>query len=158
GNSPSLKPSATNAFQWLMSYAQAANFTNCVVRVELADSLMRPNTNGAGTGFAQTNLAYKSGVTIPGRIFAGDYDMGDSNVAYVDTASEDQANRGPNGTSWNSGSFGRDDGVDTTSCTDPGTLLKVGWNDAGEWQRHSVLCTPGTYDVYIRYAGGAAGG
>jgi hypothetical protein len=158
GNSASLKPSVTNAFQWLMSYAQAANFTNCVVRAELTDSLMRPNTNGASTGFAQTNLAYKSGVTIPGKIFAVDYDMGDSNVAYLDTVSEDQANRGPNGNSWNSGSFGRDDGVDTTSCADPGTLLKVGWNDAGEWQRHSVVCAPGTYDLYLRYAGGAAGG
>jgi regulation of enolase protein 1 (concanavalin A-like superfamily) len=84
--------------------------------------------------------------------------MGDSNLAYVDTVSEDQANHGPNGISWNSGSFGRDDGVDTTTCADPGTLLKVGWNDAGEWQRHTVACTPGTYDLYIRYAGGVAGG
>ena len=60
-----LKPSVTNAFKWLLNYAQAANFTNCVVRVEMADSLIRPNTNGAGTGFSQTNLAYKAGVTIP---------------------------------------------------------------------------------------------
>ena len=158
GNSSSLKPSVTNAFKWLISYAQAANFTNCVVRVELADSLVRPNTNSTGTGFSQTNLPYKSGVTIPGKIFAVDYDMGDSNVTYADSVSEDQANNGPNGTSWNSGSFGRDDGVDTTTCTDPGTLLKVGWNDASEWQRHMVTCTPGTYDLYIRFAGGAAGG
>jgi len=158
GNSPSLKPSVTNAFNWLISYAQAANFTNCVVRVEMADSLMRTNSNSLGTGFSQTNLTYKSGVTIPGKIFAVDYDMGDSNVAYADTVSEDQANNGPNGTSWNSGSFGRDDGVDTTTCTDPGTLLKIGWNDAGEWQRHAITCTPETYDLYIRYAGGAAGG
>ncbi|HVU27563.1 MAG TPA: cellulase family glycosylhydrolase [Verrucomicrobiae bacterium] len=157
-NSASLKPSVTNAFQWLMDYARACNFTNCVVRVELADSLMRPATNGTQTGFSQTNLAYKSGVTIPGKFFAVDYDMGDSNVAYADTVSEDQANQGPNGTSWNSGSFGRDDGVDTTTCTDPGTLLKVGWNDAGEWQRHTINCTPGIYNLYIRYAGGADGG
>lgn len=158
GNNPGLKPSVDNAFNWLMSYAQAANFTNCVVRVEMADSLIRPNTNSLGTGFAQTNLPYKSGVTIPGKIFAVDYDMGDSNIAYADAVTEDEANSGPNGTSWNSGSFGRNDGVDTTTCTDPGTLLKVGWNDAGEWQRHSVICTPGTFDLYIRYAGGAAGG
>ncbi len=158
GNRPSLRPSVGDAFDWLMSYAQAANFTNCVVRVELVDSLMRTNANSAGTGFSQTNLPYKSGVTIPGKIFAVDYDMGDSNTAYADTVSEDQANSGPNGTSWNSGSFGRDDGVDTTTCTDPGTLLKVGWNDASEWQRHTVTCTPGTYDLYIRYGGGAAGG
>ncbi len=106
GNSPSLKPSVANALSWLMSYAQAANFTNCVVRPEMADSLIRPNTTNTGTGFAQMNLAYKAGVTIPGKIFAVDYDMGDSNVAYVDIVTEDQANSGPNGTSWNSGSLG----------------------------------------------------
>ncbi|MDB6017170.1 MAG: Endoglucanase [Pedosphaera sp.] len=158
GNNPSLKPSVTNAYKWLISYAEASNFTNCVVRVELTDSLRRSNTNLSGTGFSQTNLPYKTGVTIPGKIFAVDYDMGDSNLAYVDTVSEDTANRGPNGTTWNSAFFGRDDGVDTSTSTDPGTLLKVGWNDAGEWQRHSITCTPGTYDIYIRYAGGAAGG
>ncbi len=48
--------------------------------------------------------------------------------------------------------------MDTTPCTDLGTLLKVGYNDAGEWQRHSVTCTPGTYNVSLRYAGGADGG
>ncbi len=158
GNNPSLKPSITDAFDWLMSYARASNFTNCVVRVEMADSLMRPGTNSTGTGFSQTNLPYKTDVTIPGKVFAVDYDMGDSNVAYMDSVSEDEANSGPNGTSWNSGSFGRNDGVDTTACADPGTLLKVGWNDANEWQRHTVVCTPGMYDLYIRYSGGAAGG
>ena len=48
--------------------------------------------------------------------------------------------------------------MDTTTCTDPGTLLKVGWNDAGEWQRHTVTCTPGTYNLYIRYGAPATGG
>jgi hypothetical protein len=87
-----------------------------------------------------------------------DYDMGDSNITYSDTVSEDQANRGPVGTLWNNGSFGRCDGVDDQICADPGTLLKVGWNDAGEWQRHLLTCTPGTYNLYVRYAGGATGG
>ena len=48
--------------------------------------------------------------------------------------------------------------MDTTTCTDPGTLLKVGWNDANEWQRHTIVSTPGIYNLYIRYASGAAGG
>jgi regulation of enolase protein 1 (concanavalin A-like superfamily) len=155
----SAKPSMTNAYNWLIAYAQAAQFTNCIAHPEIVDSLMRSSVIPfVGTGFTQAALPYKNGVTIPGKIFAVDYDMGDSNVAYVDTVSEDTANQGPGGTAWNNGFFGRDDGVDTTSCTDPGTLLKIGWNDAGEWQRHTVTCTPGTYDLYIRYAGGAAGG
>jgi hypothetical protein len=152
------QPSVTNAYNWLIGFAQAANFSNCLVHPEIVDSLMRPGTNGSSTGFSQAALPYKSGVTIPGKIFAVDYDMGDTNIAYVDTVSDDEANQGPGSTAWNNGYFGRDDGVDETFCDDPGTLLKVGWNDAGEWQRHTVLCAPGTYDLYIRYAGGAAGG
>lgn len=152
------RPSVTNAFQWLMAYAQACNFTNCLVHPEIIDALTRPATNAASTGFEQAALPYKTGATIPGKIFAVDYDMGALNVAYVDTVSEDEANRGPSGTAWNSGWYGRDDGVDTTTCEDPGTLLKVGYNDAGEWQRHTVTCTPGTYQLYVRYAGGATGG
>jgi aryl-phospho-beta-D-glucosidase BglC (GH1 family)/regulation of enolase protein 1 (concanavalin A-like superfamily) len=152
------KPSVTNAFNWLIAYAQAANFTNCLTHPEIVDALMRPAVNALNQGFSQVGLPYKSGVTIPGKIFAVDYDMGSSNFTYVDTVSEDEANQGPSGTAWNSGWFGRDDGVDTTTCSDPGTLLKIGWNDAGEWQRHTVTCTPGTYNLCLRYAGGASGG
>ncbi len=151
------KPSVTNAYNWLMGFAMAANFRNCLVHPEIVDSLMRPSTN-SGAGFCQAALSYKSGVTIPGKIFAVDYDMGDTNLAYSNTVSDDEANNGPAGTAWNNGFFGRCDGVDETSCDDPGTLLKVGWNAAGEWERHTVACTPGTYNLYIRYAGGAAGG
>ena len=152
------KPSVSNAYSWLISYAQAANFSNCVAHPEIVDALMRKGTNSLNNGFGQAGLPYRSGVTIPGKIFAVDYDMGDSNITYSDTVSEDTANRGPSGTAWNNGYFGRDDGVDTTGCSDPGTLLKIGWNDAGEWQRHSVTCTLGLYNLYLRYAGGASGG
>ncbi len=152
------KPSVANAYGWLVEYAEAANFSNCITHPEIVDALMRPNTTANSTGFAQVGIPYVNGTTIPGKIFAVDYDMGDSNITYSDTVSEDQANHGPGGTAWNSGFFGRDDGVDTGASTDPGTLLKVGWNDAGEWQRHTVTSTPGVYDIYIRYGGGAAGG
>jgi endoglucanase len=152
------KPSVANAYAWLISFAQAANFTNCLLHPEIVDSLTRAATNAGSTGFSQMALPYKSGVTIPGKIFAVDYDMGDTNLAYANTVSDDEANNGPSGTAWNNGYFGRDDGVDETTCDDPGTLLKVGWNVAGEWERHTVTCTPGTYNLYVRYAGGAAGG
>ncbi len=161
GNSPP-KPSVTNAYNWLMAYAQAANFTNCLAHPEIVDSLMRSNTIPfLNNGFAQVGLPYKSGVTIPGKIFAVDYDMGDSNITYVDTVTEDQANQGPGGTAWNNGSFGRDDGVDTTSCNDLGTLLKVGMKRRRRIlaAAHAQLVTlRALYNLYVRYAGGASGG
>ncbi len=152
------KPSVTNAFNWLIAYAKAASFTNCLTHPEIVDALMRPAVAPLNQGFSQVALPYKTGAAIPGKIFAVDYDMGSSNLTYVDTVSEDEANQGPGGTAWNNGWLGRDDGVDTTTCSDPGTLLKIGWNDAGEWQRHTVTCTPGTYNLYVRYAGGVSGG
>jgi len=151
------KPSVTNAFAWLMAYAQAASFSNCLVHGEVADALTRPATDVFNLGFAQHGLPYQT-AAIPGKIFAVDYDMGDSNVTYSDTVTESDINQGVSGPAWNNGFFGRDDGVDETACADPGTLLKVGWNDAGEWQRHTLSCAPGSYNLYIRYAGGAAGG
>ncbi len=142
-----------------MAYAQAASFTNCLTHPEIVDALMRPAVAPLNQGFSQVALPYKTGVAIPGKIFAVDYDMGSSNLTYVDTVSEDEANQGPGGTAWNNGWFGRDDGVDTAKCSDPGTSLKVGWNDAGEWQRHTVTRTSrGTYNLCIRYAGGVSGG
>ncbi|HWX23028.1 MAG TPA: cellulase family glycosylhydrolase [Candidatus Binatia bacterium] len=147
------RPSVSEAYNWLMAYAQGTLFSNCLVHPEVADSLNRP----AGS-FTNLALPYKAGVTIPGKIFAADYDMGEVGIAYADTVFDDEANHGPGGTAWNNGFFGRDDGVDMTRCADPGTLLKVGWNDAGEWQRHTLTCAPGSYNLFIRYAGGATGG
>src|SRR6266404_5402189 len=86
------KPSVANAYNWLVGYALAANFSNCVTHPEIVDALMRSNTTANSTGFAQVGIPYVNGTAIPGKIFAVDYDMGDSNITYADTVSEDQAN------------------------------------------------------------------
>jgi len=147
------KPSVTNAYTWIAQFAQATIFTNCQVHKEVLDGLTRSNAS-----FSTQRLPYNIGVTIPGKITAAYYDLGAEGLAYHDTVYDDEAGQGPAGVTWNSGWYGRDDGVDITSCSDPGTPLKVGWNDAGEWQRHTVSCTPGNYTLQIRYGGGAAGG
>jgi aryl-phospho-beta-D-glucosidase BglC (GH1 family) len=153
-NSPGTvaRPSVTNAFNWLLGYAQGQVFSNCLVHPEVVDSLARPNAS-----FASQRLPYRSGMTIPGRIMATDYDMGADGVAYSDTVYDDEAGQGPGGTAWNNSWYGRDDGVDTQACEDASTLLKIGWNVAGEWQRYTVSSTPGTYNLNIRYGSGGGG-
>jgi len=145
------RPSATNTLAWLLSYAQGTLCSNCLTHAEVWDALTRSNAS-----FFTQALPYRSGVAIPGKIMAVDYDMGADLVAYSDTVYDDEAGQGPGGVAWNSGWFGRDDGVDTATCTDPGALLKVGWNVAGEWQRHTVVCTPGLYKLYVRYGSGGS--
>jgi hypothetical protein len=154
-NSPGAvaKPGVTNAFKWLLAYAQGQVFSNCLVHPEVVDSLRRPNTS-----FASQRLPYRSGMTIPGKILATDFDMGANGVAYNDVVYDDEAGSGPGGRAWNSSWYGRDEGVDTAGCSDAGTLLKIGWNEAGEWQRYTVSSTPGTCNLNIRYASGGGGG
>ncbi len=147
------KPSVNDAYRWFMEYAEATRFTNCLVHREVLDALTRPWTN-----FSTTNVPYKRGATIPGRMVATDFDMGAENIAYRDTVYDDEAARGPFGVIWNSGYSGRDEGVDISEITDPGTPFKVGWNDAGEWQRHTVTSTPGDYNLHVRYAAGSSTG
>jgi hypothetical protein len=154
-NSPGTvaRPSVTNAFKWLLEYARGQVFSNCLTHPEVVDSLRRPNA-----GFASQRLPYRSGMTIPGRILATDFDLGANGVAYNDTVYDDEAGSGPGGRAWNSSWYGRDEGVDTASCADASTLLKIGSNDAGEWQRYTVSCTPGTYNLNIRYGSSSSSG
>ena len=74
----------------MVEYAQGQVFSNCMVHPEVVDSLARPNTS-----FASQRLAYRRGMTIPGRILATDYDMGANGVAYNDTVYDDEAGSVP---------------------------------------------------------------
>ena len=141
------KPSVTDSFNWLLEYARGTLFSNCLIHKEVLDGLTRGNTS-----FVTQRLPYRAGMTIPGRIAAVDFDMGANGLAYYDTAYDDELGHGPGGRAWNSSWFGRNDGVDTYATSDPGTALKVGGNDPGEWQRYTVSCTPGTYNLNIRYS------
>lgn len=141
------KPSVTDSYNWLMEYARATLFSNCLVHTEVLDGLTRNSTS-----FATQKLPYAAGLKIPGRINAVEFDMGANGSAYYDTAYDDELGHGPGGRAWNASWFGRNDGPDTYATSDPGTLLKIGGNDPGEWLRYTVSCAPGTYTLNIRYS------
>jgi hypothetical protein len=138
-------PPATNtAFSSLLGFAQATRFENCGFHPDVLDAIMRPYPQGL-------TLPFKSN-TIPGTIFAADYDLGRQGEAYFDTTTTNNYN---NGFSY------RNDSVDIEPINDvsPTNGFDVGWLDPGDWTKYTVTpLVPGPYVVYARVAGGAMGG
>jgi endoglucanase len=140
GNGP--RPSTNAAFAGFMQLAQASRLENCVIPPDVFDALLRPITAGK-TIPIKTN-------TLPGYVFAADYDLGKSGEAYFD-----------NTTNNNGGGFYRNDGVDIEACSDssPTIGFNVGWIDAGDWMKYTVdPLSSGSYAVSARVAGNTSGG
>ncbi|MDD5140945.1 MAG: carbohydrate-binding protein [Verrucomicrobiales bacterium] len=142
-NSTGPRPSTNDAFNALLALAQAARYENCVVRPDVIDALMRPNTAGV-------TLPFKNH-SVPGVIFAADYDMGRPGEAYLD-----QTTNSP----YNSGSSYRNDSVDIEVCSDSAPTLgyDVGWLDPGDWMKYTVPIAAGPFSISPRVAANAAGG
>jgi hypothetical protein len=137
------RPSTNVAFASLMQLADATRFENCTIHRDVLDALFRPNTAGVTLPF-NTN-------TIPGYIFAPDYDLGPSGEAYFDSTN----------TAGNEGAAYRNDSVDIQAASDPAGIFgyNVGWTDPGEWLKYTLnAIAPGPYTVSARVAGGNAGG
>lgn len=142
GSAP--RPSTNAAFAALMALTQAARFENCIVHPDVLDAMLRPDPQG------QT-LPFKSH-TIPGLIFAADYDLGRPGEAY-----SDQSTSGPQ----NTGNLYRNDAVDIEGCNDsqPALGYDVGWIETGDWLKYTVPVIPaGPLAVLARVASGSGGG
>lgn len=138
------KPSTNAAFNGLLALAQAAQFGNCVQHPDVFDALLRPNTQGLTLPF-QSN-------SVPGVVFAAQYDLGRPGEAYHDQSTNNPANRG--------GAY-RNDSVDIESNSDtPPTIgYDVGWLEPGDWMKYTVTpVAPGPYAVSARVATATAGG
>lgn len=138
------KPSTNAALSGLLALAQASRIENCVLHPDVFDALLRPDPQSV-------TLPFKSN-TIPGVIFAADYDLGRPGEAYLD-----QTTNSPH----NSGDTYRNDSVDIESCSDvaPTIGYDVGWLDAGDWMKYSVTpVVSGPYSFHARAAAASAGG
>jgi hypothetical protein len=138
------KPSTNDACNGLMALVQASRFENCIVHPDVFDALMRPNTLGLTLPFEASSL--------PGVIFATDYDMGRPGEAFFDNSATN---------TYNSGDSYRNESVDIETCSDvaPTNGYDVGWTEAGDWMKYTLTpAGPGPYAVTVRVAGGAAGG
>lgn len=87
-------------------------------------------------------------ITIPGKIEAEDFNLGEPGEAYYDSDAG------------NSGSAYRiTDNVDIQECSDTGGGYNIGWTAPGEWMDYFVnVLETGTYELIFRIASESTGG
>ncbi len=104
-----------------------------------------------GAEFGTTPQPFTS-VSLPGRIQAVNYDVGNNGVAYFDVRAKNED--GVTGAAYNSGYQYRNDGVDLWANTDSQSVgFHLGSTDSGEWVRYTVnVLTSDTYRAAFRVA------
>jgi aryl-phospho-beta-D-glucosidase BglC (GH1 family) len=141
-------PSVTTAMNALMSQANMLLIENCVFQKDVIDALIRQPINNNIIPFAEN--------TIPGIIYAPDYDMGQITNAYNDNDYEKITQNGI----WNIGWNYRNDGVDIEACSDFNSNgFNVGWIESGEWLKYTIKASEsGIYKIKFYVSAEAAGG
>ena len=143
GNAPA--PEAAFAQAVLMELTDNLKAEHCLVQPDVVDALMRqPHTDNT--------LPFPGTGTLPGTVFAPDYDLGRAGMAYVDEVDATYHVSSGSFTAWNNGWTGRNDGVDIETCSGefPHNGRAVGWTQTGEWMKYTVdVAFSGVYDVQI---------
>ncbi|KAB5487646.1 cellulase family glycosylhydrolase [Flagellimonas hadalis] len=140
------KPTIAFAQKTLMQLAENYKMENVTVKPDVVDAMFRQ---------VQTfeTKAYKRH-SIPGLIYATDYDMGTQNYAYSDVDYINyRVSTGEQG-AWNKGRKMRNDGVDIQSCSDSkNNGYEVFDIQDGEWLLFTVsIEKSGTYAMDVRYS------
>ncbi len=140
------KPTKEFATDALMKLAENYKMEHLTIKPDVIDAMFRQVQSDAPK-------AYKT-QSIPGIIYASDYDMGSNTIAYSDSDFVNYRVDTGIHTSWNKGNVMRNDGVDITVSTDNDTngydVFEI--ND-GEWLHFTLNnIEEGIYDVSIRYS------
>lgn len=140
-SSQTTQPSVSYAVDALNKLNQAVLYSSCIKNNGVIDAMFRQVGNTATIPFAQN--------TIPGIIYASNYDMGQYNYAYRDIDYQNIGN-----SVYNSGYQFRNDGVDIEVCSDfPSNGYDVGWINAGESLTFTTNITiGGIYRLNFRVA------
>ena len=141
-------PTASAAINALNLFSLKTTYSACKVNRDVIDAMFRMPFTTATIPFIQTSL--------PGMIYATNYDMGQNNYAYKDI---DYQNTN-NSSVYNSGYALRNDGVDIEACSDVfSNGYNVGWINSGEFLSFTVNVTKaGIYQADFRLATTASGG
>lgn len=142
------KPSKEFATKALMKIADNYKFSNVEIKNDVIDAMFRQTKDDSTKPFKNH--------TVPGRVFASEYDLGRMGSAYLDKDFvnlwvSDPAKR----SEWNSGNQMRNDGVDIYTCNDKITnQYYVGKTEAGEWMQYTINAKADkSYSFDIRYSG-----
>ena len=146
-NGQGSKPTESFAMSALMEQADKLLLENCNFKKDYIDALMRQPYSTETFPFSDN--------TIPGSIYATNYDLGQLGYAYNDV---DYQNIG--GSSYNNGWSYRNDGVDIEPCNDfSSNGFNVGWIETGDWLNFTVnVNQSGLYDIIFNVAAQNPGG
>ncbi len=142
------QPSVAYAVDALTKFANKLDLDSCVFHPDVIDAMMRQPHSTVTRPYVPH--------TIPGVVYAPDYDMGTNQLAYNDVDYQNTANNA----TWNSGGMYRNDGVDIERCSDAHSNgYDVGWIQSGEFLNYTINVTEsGDYALTARFAASATGG
>lgn len=146
------KPSQEEAKKILMEIANNYKMEHLSVKYDVIDAMFRQV-------YSTETKSFKNH-TLPGKIFATEYDLGQINYAYFDKNDANyRVSTGVN-VEWNNGNQMRNDGVDIQKCEDVITNeFNVTSIEDGEWLQYSVLLNEDkAFDVVLRYSNANASG
>lgn len=139
------KPTKEFARKTLMKIADNYKIENVEVKKDVIDAMFRQVND-------DTTRPFKSN-TVPGRLFATNYDLGRFGSAYSDNDFQNVWVSTGERTEWNSGNKMRNDGVDIYLCNDKITnQYYVGKTEKGEWLQYTLKSADAkAYQLSIRY-------
>jgi len=148
GTNPTLN--ADTARSTLAQLAQSVLLANTQTQTEVLRAIfIQPNN--------RETAPFGAVPSIPGRIYATDYDQGMNGYAYSDTGWENVLFTTGDYTAWNERWTYRNGGVDIETCSDSfSNGYNVGFFKPTEWMRYTVnVASPGTYTIALRVANGS---
>ncbi len=146
-------PSEQFAVSTLMDLTELLKIENCTYQKDVIDAMFRQVQSDESIPFKNHS--------IPGLIYASDFDMGINGSAYLDNDIANYHITTGNYTAWNNGWAYRNDGVDIQKSVDNinSNGYNVGWINSGEWMKYSVnVETDALYEAKIRIASNSSDG
>jgi hypothetical protein len=151
-NNGGSKPSVEFSKNVLFQLTEDLKIENCLYQKDVIDALFRQPYTDKTIPFSKHSL--------PGKVFASDYDLGKAGEAYGDFDIANYSVSTGEYSAWNNGWAYRNDGVDIEKCDDLSSNgFSIGYLNDDEWIQYEVdIKSDGVYDLNVRTSSGGSGG